>query len=374
MSLDSNKKGSALSTFTEILLVVVTTLTIIGIFTVVTSRAEEKTAENLCKYFNEARFATKVGQGHASFSLSPRACKTIEKGDLPSKDYKDYGVGDKEKEGAKAEIRNLMARCWWMWLEGKHQNMFDQSIGAILTPSKCFVCYTFSLDKNIEIGMPDLLASLEEPYYAIDSSDRCAPLNQGGECISDCVPYGLKEIRSNKCGKDKCCIAKDARDECENKGGECLSFKEDSSYIKYSKWSCKQGSCYVKKENMESYLDYIQGTKSIDTGAGFVTHQETLSEFNKGKVYGIALVSPKRDVGFDTVGLGATTLVVGAVSSKALAIPLIGTPIAVAGAIKTYQLYQSTEKSGTDNYNFIYLSEYENIKDKCAIQTGVDEE
>ena len=90
MSLARNKKGLELSTLIEIFLVILATGLIIGVFTVASGRAEEKTSENLCRGFNALRFGTQVETPVGNFNIAPRACKTIDKGDLPGKDYKDY--------------------------------------------------------------------------------------------------------------------------------------------------------------------------------------------------------------------------------------------------------------------------------------------
>ena len=116
MSLVQNKKGIEMTTLIQIFLAVAAVGLIIGVVANVSLRAEEKESELLCKTFNEIRFGTEVEKGPFSFNVAPRACKVIDKKNVPSKDYKDHIAG--VQEGAKGEIRDLMARCWWMWLEG----------------------------------------------------------------------------------------------------------------------------------------------------------------------------------------------------------------------------------------------------------------
>ena len=221
MSLARNKRGIELSTLIEIILVVVATGLIIGVFTSISSKADEKTSENLCRGFNALRFGTQVETAGVKFNVAPRACKIIDKQDLPGKDYQDYSGG--KKEGAKAEVRDLMARCWWMWLEGNQQNMFEKSFYNL--QNGCFVCYTFSLKKDAgQFSYEEFAATLNSPYYGIDSTNRCAPAGQGGKCMSSCDKNSdfPREIASSRCNpNEKCCIAEASKDECISKGGKC---------------------------------------------------------------------------------------------------------------------------------------------------------
>lgn len=290
MSLARNKKGIELTTIIEILLVVVATGLIIGTFVAASNRAEEKTSENLCRGFNALRFGTKVEEGPVSFNIVPRACKVINKKEaVPSKDYKYYIDGP--VEGAKAEIRNMMARCWWMWLEGNQQNIFDK---GWYQKNGCFICYTFSLE-DTSFDYQQFAVSLEAPYYAMDSSDRCAPGGQGGKCMPSCSKtlYEFsKEVASTRCGPNqKCCVAADAKDECVNKGGKCSISPSEPYTELFNQWQCASGKCYVQKDKMASYLDYIQGTKGVGGGAGKVLFAGD-GKFEPGSKYAITFVSP----------------------------------------------------------------------------------
>ena len=65
MDLARDKKGMELSTIIEIILVVVAAGLIIGVFTLASNKADEKTSEILCRGFNSVRFLTKIDK--ASF-------------------------------------------------------------------------------------------------------------------------------------------------------------------------------------------------------------------------------------------------------------------------------------------------------------------
>ncbi len=371
MSLGRNKKGIELETLIDIILVVVATGLLIGVFVYFSNKADEKTSETLCRTFNAIRFRTQIGTPVGNINLAPRACKTIDKKDLPGKDYQDYG--NLPNQGSKAELRDMVAKCWWMWLEGNKLNMFDQSTLALLSQNKCFVCYTFSVSKDAEFEFDEFAASLNEPYYAFDSSDRCAPLGQGGKCMASCESELPVEAVSSRCKPgQKCCIAKDVKDECINKGGSCIS---KSGYLPYGKWSCRGGTkCYVEEKNVASYLDYVQGSKGAGGGVGFMASQTGLKDFKSGKKYGIALISPGKSASWDTLGLGTTTALLGVATAASTKIPLVGIPLVVpvlGGA--TIYTYSLTSDSGIPKINYVYLSEYEKIKENCAIESGVGE-
>lgn len=367
MSLGRNKRGVELSTLAEILLIIIATSLIITVFTVASSRADEKTSENLCRGFNALRFGSEIQTPVGNINIAPRACKTINKEeDAPSKDYINHING--QKAGAMAEVRDLMARCWWMWLEGNQQNMFQSKWYNL--QNGCFICYTFSIDKNAGgISYQEFANSLNAPYYAVDSSDRCAPAGQGGKCMASCNKNSdfLKEVASTRCKQGlKCCV--DA-DECENKGGSC---EPRQKHVSYDKWQCKSGSCYIKEEYMASYLDYIQGTKGVSGGAGRVLFGDN-EGFKSGLKYAITFVSPGKSFWFDTAaGLlttaAGTTITIAGVVSGVGTIPtlvLIGTTL-YSGAV--------TRESGSFNdINYIIVSKFDTVSDKCAVELGVGE-
>ena len=364
MSLGQNKKGLEFSTLIEIILIIVATGLIIGVFSVASSRADEKTSENLCRGFNALRFGTQLGTPVGTYNVAPRACKTIDKGDLPGKDYKDNVNG--LKEGTKAQIRDLMARCWWMWLEGNQQNMFDKSFYN--TQNGCFVCYTFSIDKGMQsFDYSEFAASMNAPYYAIDSSDRCAPAGQGGYCRASCNSNYEKEVPSNRCKKEEKCCADTS--ECVSKGGRCSSAE---NYVQFNNWQCKTGNCFIKKENMASYLDYMQGTKGVSGGAGKVLFGDG-GGFKSGSKYAITFVSPGERFDFN-VGTGIFTTALGTTITIAGVVSGIGTipTLILAGA--TAYSGALTNAAGTINdINYIMLSKYDTVTDKCAIEAGAGE-
>jgi hypothetical protein len=396
MSLSRNKKGIEWSTFIEMILIIVATGLIIGVFTTAAGRADEKTSENLCRGFNALRFGTQVNVGPVNFNLAPRACKTIDKKDVPSKDYINHVKG--EKEGAKTEIRNLMARCWWMWLEGNQIDMFSTS--TFSPDEKCFICYTFSVDKDIgPISYEDFSVSLNEPYYAVDGTDRCAPQGQGGFCRESCGGDFQTEVPSTKCNpqettlvevvgrreieffanddstfRRKCCVGKN---ECENKGGKCIDGPLGPYTAQYNKWKCSSNTCYITPEKSASYLDYIQGSKGVTGGAGKVLFGDD-EGFKPNQKYAITFLSPGKEWNTATIaGTGTTGTLMywtgGLIGSGIVTGGVSIATVAVASGL-TAASYYFTSNTGTINdINYVMLSRYNTVENKCAVETGAGE-
>lgn len=401
MFLGRSKKGIEWNFLIEIVLLLAATILIITIFTTAAGRADDKTAENLCRGFNALRYATQVGEGKLSITLAPNACKTIDKKDVPSNDYKNNV--DSAAESSQKEIRDLMSRCWWMWLEGNQKNMFDKSFYN--RQNGCFICYTFSTANAVNyMKYEDISASLNKPYYAVDRTDRCAPMGQGGKCMDSCAEPFTTEVPSSKCNpqeslavevgnklinkdsaKDsssktdektgtgvptrKCCIAEN---ECENRGGKCLSEPTPIYSAYYKDWACKHGlHCYLEPDRMASYLDYIQGTRGAGGGAGKVLF---LNEggIKPGTKYAITFVSPG-DSAWNWNFVVKTGTTVGAIGTGILlqAVPVVGTVGGLAmAAVASYELISAGNPA---DYNYILVSSYDSVKNQCEIQPGAGE-
>lgn len=427
MSLGRNKRGIEWSTFIEIILVIVATGFIIGVFSVAAGRADEKTSENLCRGFNALRYGTQQdynvkGVPIVRFNVAPRTCKTIDKKDVPSKDYVGHVKGT--QEGAKAELRDIMARCWWMWLEGNQRDMFSTSTLSI--DEKCFICYSFSIDESVKpISYADFSVSLNEPYYAVDSTDKCAPGGQGGLCMDSCNEEFSKEVPSNKCvqksfegfeggrsggaggGADfsegtsqdikatlvdstktqskKCCVSEN---ECENKGGKCLDGPLGEYTIYYKNWKCSKGNrfCYIKLDKTASYLDYIQGTRGVNGGAGKLLFGDN-EGFKPNQKYAITFLSPGKEWNAETlVGIGTTGAVGGTTIyyTAGSIIAWLGSGVATGGltiagvviatGLTTASYYFTSQQTGSINdINYVMISKYDTVKTHCAVESGVGE-
>jgi hypothetical protein len=267
-----NKKGVELA-FGIIIGIVILLLSVVVIVWVIkssASKADEKAQVELCRGSNEIKIGIDRRTGTATDILlgsAPRICSTISK--IKKKSQVPIKMYPQNKEGAEAEIREMVKNCWYMWLEGSEPNMFSQTFG-----SGCFACYVFKIKDDIgSFEFESLADSMTEPFFAEDASDKCAPvggffINKAKSCEKDYHILGgvgtdeWKEIPSGKDASEtrKCCISKNAANECENKGGMCSEEGPSGDYKKiYYKWYCPKAKqrCYVKEEHMFSYLKYI---------------------------------------------------------------------------------------------------------------------
>jgi hypothetical protein len=335
----NNKKGIELSTLAAIILLLVSTAVIAGVYKVAFSKADEKSVEVTCRSFNAVRYGVEKGLSSEGTSgklasrkfQTPRVCATIEKtATVPTKDFKD--TPGSLSVGAAKEIRHMMARCWWMWLEGRQQNMFSK--GVFDLKDGCFVCYTFAINKDVRLTYSDILTVLQQPYPQITLADNCKT-GGPGTCRANCFT-NERESNSPSCKGQKCCIA---------------------TY---------------------SYLDYIQGTNGAPTGKGLVLIGDRDALSSKD-LYAVAFVSPKEGWTWEAAGLST-----GAAGSAVLAVLVltapVSWPVAFASsfilATGSASLYTVADVSGAvkpKDYNFILLDKYQNIQSRCYVEKSYGE-
>jgi hypothetical protein len=112
---------------------------------------DEKKAEMLCQTSINLRASSMISVGGSILKTelkSPILCKTI-----------DYEIeGDKRK--LMSQIAEKMARCWWMFNEGRYEEIVKSSDIHLLKGvfglkgNDCFVCYAIFIDEDkIENGM-----------------------------------------------------------------------------------------------------------------------------------------------------------------------------------------------------------------------------
>lgn len=128
------------------------------------SKAEAKQKELLCKESIDWRAATTINAGGTDMRLMPPLCDTI----------------DVEVTGSREEIKDqmafLMSRCWYMFGEGKYEELLDNDIGGIRSVfafdkvgNDCFLCYTAVIDqKKIDGG----IISAKEMYDYLKDTDH----------------------------------------------------------------------------------------------------------------------------------------------------------------------------------------------------------
>jgi hypothetical protein len=266
---------------------------------------DEKATVEACRTTNEARVF--VEHKTSEYVATPRFCKTIDKtkGSL-SVPTKRFGQNE---EGAKQEIRDMVAKCWYMWLEGSEPNIFRDFPGE----KSCHICYRFrikdtGIDGDNPITLTEIADSMESPYIAYPSINNTCdptyggilqdPVGQDRSCSGD---FNIK-VREDDTGK--ICCRKSTLHECENKGGRCYTkddTKESGYELLYDDWACPQSNqkCYLKDEgdNIYSYVRYITGWG--DRGGHLYFHDPNDGGANNGyysknEIYAISFVSPAK--------------------------------------------------------------------------------
>lgn len=269
-----------MKTIIKIALLTLGFLIIIGLFSMLFAKTEDKGSEELCHTFNaiKVRGGEKVETAQL-FGLVPQACQVQEIDDIPSGKYST------DKQGAMKQIADLSARCWWMFLEGVEGK--DVLGNAAFENKQCFICYTFDLDRGIEIGPAELEDFFDSRAYTVrDTSDKCDAFG-GGQCMAECSGDFNREVESKKCGVGEVCCT--AKDECVNKGGKCLDSCSGEFSQQYDGWACSAKRCCVDPDDYYTYRDYIQefvgpGYLAVAKDFGWLTPEGTYAVFFEEEV------------------------------------------------------------------------------------------
>lgn len=290
LNFKKNKKGVevAWGTIIMIIAVVASVIIILWVLKSSASKVDEELQVDLCRISNEILVGTEEASPWYLHGHSPRVCSTIWRTDkdlqIPTAKYKEKYANENEadKKAAEAEVMDLIAKCWYEWLEGSDPDVFPKEgigpMGRWWGGEGCYICYAFKLSEKVEgFNFENLQKSMENrPYTALDSSSKCTTnggfLIDGEECPSTIngIEGGWKKA-SLKDGK-VCCVRENVLDECENKGGKCSDKPDGEFEYEYNKWSCSETNqkCYVTKKNYLSYYDYI--TKGGVRGGKLVVH------------------------------------------------------------------------------------------------------
>ncbi len=156
-----NKKGMEAGFLIAIIIVIASFVLIAGVLTKWLSSADEKEAERLCHDSIALRAATTINVNpekkltdviSGELTLAPQLCKTIDK----------KVNGDREE--VKKQIAEKIARCWWMFGEGRYEEILkDKNVDLTLLPglfefqdykNNCFNCYTILIDQDEIKGGP----------------------------------------------------------------------------------------------------------------------------------------------------------------------------------------------------------------------------
>ncbi len=125
------------------------------------SGADEKEAGQLC--YNSIGLRAAASTSGGSVQLVPVLCKTI-----------DHDVeGDREE--IKQQLANDMARCWWMFHEGRYEGIindehfdFSNMLGFERNSNGCFICYSNIIQEE-EIPDSNHISKREMERYLIEN-------------------------------------------------------------------------------------------------------------------------------------------------------------------------------------------------------------
>jgi hypothetical protein len=347
------KKGMEAAGFTiivSIILLLISGGVILGIVKQSSGKVDEKLQIDLCRISNELRFGYNAKMPGPDIKADKgNLCNTIHKTEgaslVPTKKY------PQTPDGARAEIREMIKNCWFEWLEGSEVNTFGGL--NIIGSGGCHTCYVFKTKPFGEgVGFSDIRNSMDDTFFAADSSDQCSKLGGFQEsCISfdSCERYEgiaksqcetlnneqqlINDWKEIQVGGESCCISKKSPNECENRGGICTKAVPSDGFSLYSKWSCPGlRSCYVPKEERYSYSRYITDSKRggsvffIDPGPGYAPGTSTnvigteISNPDQVNVnyasedeYAISFVSPNRGLCHGTCRWVVGSVVIGGV-------------------------------------------------------------
>ena len=311
----------------DVILILIALVLLVAVLTHIFGKVNEETAVTLCRTINAGNVELLPTALRAT-SGGVQACQVIDRGAIPEGKFADYPNKD---IGTKAEIADMIVKCWSEWLEG----IPDKSVTAKLIGSDaCFPCYLFTLKKGVAINAADLRTYLEQspaPKGVKDTSDKCdSTQTGGGRCFDACgssqltgLSYSTKEASSKKCPTQKCCVPTNRYAECIAKGGGCLPSTEPSVTLSSGElaakhtWLCPDNQkCYVPQSRFTSYVGYVQ---SGGLGPGFIAFHEQMQRegLQPGKQYVVAFnenpavlnigFPDSRDSTFDSILVGEFT-------------------------------------------------------------------
>lgn len=131
----STKKAQLEHKLVSIILIALTLLILIGVIQRGFSKFQGKDAEIVCQESLAARAALAVQAGDAELKTLPLLCKTLDK-DVS-------GTVEEVKE----QLARSMARCWWMFGEGRYDAVLSgegplRVLGFESSENACFLCYS----------------------------------------------------------------------------------------------------------------------------------------------------------------------------------------------------------------------------------------
>ncbi len=171
----TDKKGIALTQL------VLWTIILISFFLIafsverIISKSGSLESEIICRDSLILKAKTKVDLFDVKTISSPALCKTIDK--------KFSAV---KKEEALDFFARSMERCWWIWLEGRLNEIFGihGTIGNLIgngdEKTKCFVCNTIVYQKGPTLTKGEILGRLGEMKSKYKNSDVLSYIQENG--------------------------------------------------------------------------------------------------------------------------------------------------------------------------------------------------
>jgi len=159
-----NRKGQEKSYLTYLIMALVGFLVIILIMNIFVINVGDITTEQTCRASILARAKAILNLEWNDIVIEtapiiPITCKTQEK------------TLEGDREQVLMQISDLSARCWWMFLNGEYQNLFDSP--RFLNKKMCFPCYTFNIKTHLESPItPDELIQYMAAHDYIPASSK----------------------------------------------------------------------------------------------------------------------------------------------------------------------------------------------------------
>lgn len=155
-----SRKGIARDYLVFFILAIVGFIIIVFVINIFMGNANKQVNEEVCRasILARAKAVLKVklyGKVLETPLVLPVVCKTQENIELTG-----------NRDAVMEQISYMSARCWWMFLNGEYENIFDEF--NFLRNEKCLICYIFTVKNELKGGpiKPDELRTyMDEHYY-----------------------------------------------------------------------------------------------------------------------------------------------------------------------------------------------------------------
>lgn len=158
----SNKKAQLEHKLVSIILIVITFVIIVGVVQRGFTKFKGKDSEIICQESIAARAAVAIQAGDAELKTFPLLCQTLDK-DISG-----------ETEEVKEQLARSMARCWWMFGEGRYDDLSGgvdplRVVGFESADNACFLCYSLVVPRESltesAISKRDMLRYVSDTPY-----------------------------------------------------------------------------------------------------------------------------------------------------------------------------------------------------------------